>query len=150
VLRPYKIGGEWLGMGCVAFKSRDLGSDRGYRVALEKGGQVEESSLVLIGADSLRALKTTGKWAFCMDNFEEIGRRIDAEMERLRRYVDEELAPETEKRTASFLRDVSGKLDQFAQKLEARMSRRSSPASPASASSSSSAENPPPPHNSQS
>jgi mevalonate pyrophosphate decarboxylase len=87
-----------------------------------------------------------------MDNFEEIGRRIDAEMERLRRYVDEELAPETEKRTASFLRDVSGKLDQFAQKLEARMSRRSSPASTSassSASSSSAAENPPP-HNSQS
>jgi hypothetical protein len=77
----------------------------------------------------------TGKRAFGMDNFEEIGRRIDAEMERLRRYVDEELAPETEKRTASFLRDVSGKLDQFAQKLEARMSRRSS----------SSTENPPPP-----
>ncbi len=63
-----------------------------------------------------------------MDNFEEIGRRIDAEMERLRRYVDEELAPETEKRTASFLRDVSGKLDQFAKKLEARMSRRNPPA----------------------
>ena len=66
---------------------------------------------------------------FRMDNFEEIGRRIDAEMERLRRYVDEELGPETEKRTASFLRDVSGKLDQFAQKLEARMARRS-PSSP--------------------
>ena len=83
-----------------------------------------------------------------MDNFEEIGRRIDAEMERLRRYVDEELAPETEKRTASFLRDVSGKLDQFAQKLEARMSRRNS-ASSASSSSPSSAQNPPPPQNPQ-
>ena len=82
-----------------------------------------------------------------MDNFEEIGRRIDAEMERLRRYVDEELAPETEKRTASFLRDVSGKLDQFAQKLEARMSRRGSPASSPS---SSSEQNPPPPQNPQS
>jgi hypothetical protein len=82
-----------------------------------------------------------------MDNFEEIGRRIDAEMERLRRYVDEELAPETEKRTASFLRDVSGKLDQFAQKLEARMARRSPP-SPSS--SSSSQENPPASQNSQS
>jgi len=80
-----------------------------------------------------------------MDNFEEIGRRIDAEMERLRRYVEEELAPETEKRTASFLRDVSGKLDQFAQKLEARMSRRSSSSSSASSASSSSAQNPPPP-----
>ncbi|MBV9886199.1 MAG: hypothetical protein JO119_06595 [Acidobacteria bacterium] len=81
-----------------------------------------------------------------MDNFEEIGRRIDAEMERLRKYVDEEIAPETERRTASFLRDVSGKLDQFAQKLEARMARRTSAAS----SSSSSAQNPPPPQNLQS
>jgi hypothetical protein len=80
-----------------------------------------------------------------MDNFEEIGRRIDAEMERLRKYVDEELAPETEKRTASFLRDVSGKLDQFAQKLEARMSRRN-PAAP----STSTQNPPPPPHNPQS
>jgi hypothetical protein len=77
-----------------------------------------------------------------MDNFEEIGRRIDAEMERLRKYVDEELAPETEKRTASFLRDVSGKLDQFAQKLESRMSRRNSP--------STSTTTPPPPQNTQS
>lgn len=59
-----------------------------------------------------------------MDKFEEIGRRIDAEMERLRRYMEEEVAPETERRTASFLRDVSAKLDEFAAKLEARMSRR--------------------------
>jgi hypothetical protein len=65
-----------------------------------------------------------------MDNFKEIGRRIDAEMERLRRYVDQELAPETEKRTASFLRDVSGKLDQLAAKLEARMARRNPPSPP--------------------
>jgi hypothetical protein len=83
-----------------------------------------------------------------MDNFEEIGRRIDAEMERLRKYVDEEIAPETERRTASFLRDVSGKLDQFAQKLESRMARRS-PAS-SSSSSSPSAQDPPPPANPQS
>jgi hypothetical protein len=62
-----------------------------------------------------------------MDKFEEIGRRIDADMERLRRYVDEEIAPETERRTASFLRDVSGKLDEFATKLEGRMSRRTPP-----------------------
>ena len=83
-----------------------------------------------------------------MDNFEEIGRRIDAEMERLRKYVDEEIAPETERRTASFLRDVSGKLDQFAQKLEARMARRTAPTS--ASSSSASAQNPPPPQNPQS
>jgi molecular chaperone GrpE (heat shock protein) len=65
-----------------------------------------------------------------MDKFEEIGKRIDAEMERLRRYVDEEIAPETERRTASFLRDVSGKLDEFAAKIEARMSRRTPPPPP--------------------
>ena len=69
---------------------------------------------------------TAGQVAFQvnMDKFEEIGRRIDAEMERLRRYMEEEVAPETERRTASFLRDVSSKLDEFAAKLEARMSRR--------------------------
>jgi hypothetical protein len=85
-----------------------------------------------------------------MDNFEEIGRRIDAEMERLRKYVDEEIAPETERRTASFLRDVSGKLDQFAQKLEARMARRTPASSTSTASSSASGQNPPPPANPQS
>src|SRR5580698_5449197 len=37
-----------------------------------------------------------------MDKFEEIGKRIDAEMERLRRYVDEEIAPETERPIAAF------------------------------------------------
>jgi hypothetical protein len=107
--------------------------------------RVGESGLGLSGAGFGRS-QNYGEWAFCMDNFEEIGRRIDAEMERLRRYVDEELAPETEKRTASFLRDVSGKLDQFAQKLEARMSRRNPPAGQNPPST----ENPPPPQNPQS
>jgi hypothetical protein len=61
-----------------------------------------------------------------MDKFEEIGRRIDEEMTRLRKYLDEEVAPETEKRTASFLRDVSGKLSEFATKIEARTKARGS------------------------
>jgi hypothetical protein len=30
-----------------------------------------------------------------MDNFEDIGRRLDAELTRLRRYVEEEVAPES-------------------------------------------------------
>jgi hypothetical protein len=59
-----------------------------------------------------------------MDKFEEIGRRIDEELTRLRRFVEEEVAPETEKRTASFLREVSGKLGEAAQKLEARQAAR--------------------------
>ena len=60
-----------------------------------------------------------------MDKFEEFGRRIDEELTRLRRYIDEEVAPETEKRTAQFLREVSEKLTQAASKLESRNSARS-------------------------
>ncbi|HZV88264.1 MAG TPA: hypothetical protein VFF95_11995 [Candidatus Binatus sp.] len=59
-----------------------------------------------------------------MDKFEEFGRRIDEELTRLRKYIDEEVAPETEKRTAQFLREVSEKLTQAASKLESRYSTR--------------------------
>ena len=59
-----------------------------------------------------------------MDKFEEFGRRIDEELTRLRKYIDEEVAPETEKRTAQFLREVSEKLTQAASKLETRNSTR--------------------------
>jgi hypothetical protein len=59
-----------------------------------------------------------------MDKFEEFGRRIDEELTRLRKYIDEEVAPETEKRTAQFLREVSEKLKQAASKLESRNSTR--------------------------
>jgi len=62
-----------------------------------------------------------------MDKFEEIGRRLDEELTRLRHYVEEEVAPETERRTASFLRDVSAKLTEAAAKLEARTAARRSP-----------------------
>jgi len=62
-----------------------------------------------------------------MDKFEEIGRRIDEEMTRLRKYLDEEVAPETERRTASFLRDVSKKMGEFAAKIEARNPARKPP-----------------------
>ena len=79
-----------------------------------------------------------------MDNFEEFGRRIDEEISRLKRihnfetfgrHVDEELqrvkssvkedvAPETEKRTAQFLREVSEKLNEAAAWVEARNAAR--------------------------
>jgi hypothetical protein len=65
-----------------------------------------------------------------MDKFEEIGKRIDEELTRLRRYVEEEVAPETERRTASFLREVSEKLNEAAAKLEARMAARRPPSPP--------------------
>jgi hypothetical protein len=65
-----------------------------------------------------------------MDKFEEIGKRIDEELTRLRRYVEEEVAPETERRAASFLREVSEKLNEAAAKLEARMAARRPPSPP--------------------
>lgn len=65
-----------------------------------------------------------------MDKFEEIGRRIDEEVTRLRRYIEQEVAPETERRTAVFLREVSDKLSEAASKLEARISSRRPPQPP--------------------
>ena len=59
-----------------------------------------------------------------MDKFEEFGRRVDEELARLRKYLEEEVAPETERRTAEFLREVSGKLNETAAKLESRYNAR--------------------------
>jgi hypothetical protein len=59
-----------------------------------------------------------------MDKFEEIGQKLDKELTRLRKYVEEEVAPGTEKRTARFLREVSELLTDAAGKLEARNAAR--------------------------
>ena len=47
-------------------------------------------------------------------NFEDFGRRVDEELGRVKSFVKEEVAPETEKRTAQFLREVSEKLNEAA------------------------------------
>jgi hypothetical protein len=62
-----------------------------------------------------------------MDKFEEIGLKLDAELTRLRKFVENDLAPETEKRTAQFLREVSDKLTEAAGWLEARRTGRTPP-----------------------
>ena len=59
-----------------------------------------------------------------MDKFDEIRRDLDEGLERLRRFVGEEIAPETEKRTAIFLREVSEKLTEAAGWLEKRREAR--------------------------
>ena len=61
-----------------------------------------------------------------MDKFEEVGRKLDEELARLRRFVEDDLTPETEKRTAQFLREVSEKLTDAAGWLDARRSARDS------------------------
>ena len=65
-----------------------------------------------------------------MDKFEEIGKRLDEELTRLRKYLDEEVAPATEKRTAQVLREASEKLSEAARKLEARVAARNSQSPP--------------------
>ena len=60
-----------------------------------------------------------------MRNFEDFGKRVDEELARVNAYVKEEVAPETEKRTAQFLREVSQKLSEAASKIEARNAARS-------------------------
>jgi hypothetical protein len=59
-----------------------------------------------------------------MKNFEDFGKRVDEELERVRSFVKEEVAPETEKRTAQFLREVSEKLHEAASWIEARRAAR--------------------------
>jgi hypothetical protein len=59
-----------------------------------------------------------------MDKFQEIGQRLDEELKRLQKFVEEEVAPETEKRTATFLREVSEKLTEAAAWLEKRRAAR--------------------------
>jgi len=59
-----------------------------------------------------------------MDKFEEIGRDLDEGLQRLRKFVEEEVAPETEKRTAIFLREASEKLTEAAGWLEKRRATR--------------------------
>ena len=62
-----------------------------------------------------------------MDKFEEVGRKLDEELTRLRKFVEDDLAPETEKRTAIFLREVSEKLTEAAGWLEARRAAKTPP-----------------------
>ena len=59
-----------------------------------------------------------------MDKFEEIRRDLDEGLARLQKFVEEEVAPETEKRTAIFLREVSEKLTEAAGWLEKRREAR--------------------------
>lgn len=65
-----------------------------------------------------------GKGRRLMDKFEEMGHKLDEELSRLRRFVEEDLAPKTEERTAQFLREVSEKLTDAAQWLDARRATR--------------------------
>ncbi|MGD0222874.1 MAG: hypothetical protein ABSF71_11095 [Terriglobia bacterium] len=51
-------------------------------------------------------------------NFEDAGRAIDREFEKLRKYFDNEVRPETKKETADFLRKSAERLKKMAERLE--------------------------------
>jgi hypothetical protein len=53
-------------------------------------------------------------------SFEDFGKRVDEELARVKNFVKEDVAPETKKRAAQFLREVSEKLAEAASKIEAR------------------------------
>jgi len=57
-------------------------------------------------------------------NFEDFGKRVDEELARVKTFVKEEVAPETERRTAQFLREVSEKLSETASWIEERNAER--------------------------
>ena len=59
-----------------------------------------------------------------IDSFEAFGKHVDDELQRVKNFVKEDVAPETEKRTAQFLREVSEKLNEAAAWVEARNAAR--------------------------
>jgi hypothetical protein len=51
-------------------------------------------------------------------NFEDAGRAIDREFEKLRRFFSDEVRPETKKEAAEFLRKSADRLTKLAERLE--------------------------------
>jgi hypothetical protein len=50
--------------------------------------------------------------------FEDAGRALDREFEKLRKYFDNEVRPQTRKETAEFLRKSATRLTKMAERLE--------------------------------
>ena len=61
-----------------------------------------------------------------MANFEEVGRRIDAELKELRKFFETELKPTTQKKAAAALRKAARSLDRAAKEIESRRVRERS------------------------
>ena len=124
-----RVGGA---VACCHYRRR-------YFAARPSSGRADiaidrEAATVLLAALAERSYNTEialpGPANTAMDKFEEFGKRIDEELTRLRRYIEQEVAPETERRGAAFLREVSEKLSEAASKLEARMAARRNPPPP--------------------
>ena len=51
-------------------------------------------------------------------SFEDVGRAIDSEFEKLRKFFNDEVRPETRKEAAEFLRKSAVRLTKMAERLE--------------------------------
>jgi hypothetical protein len=58
-----------------------------------------------------------------MDNWEEIGRRIDSEFSRIRDLLEKEIKPQTSQKAADALRAAAKRLATAADQIEARIAR---------------------------
>ena len=65
-----------------------------------------------------------------MATFEDVGRTIDREVEKLRRFFEAEVRPSTERRLVAALRAASKRLTQLAEELDARGQRPPSAGEP--------------------
>lgn len=59
-----------------------------------------------------------------MANFEQVGRRLDRELKKLRRYLEDEVKPATARKAAAALRKASAGLSEAARQLEARGAKK--------------------------
>jgi hypothetical protein len=75
---------------------------------------------IIAGNRSGRENRIVGRQEAAMGTLEEIGRKLDQEMERLRGLVENEIKPATEQKAASVLRQVSERLTKLAEEIEAR------------------------------
>jgi len=51
-------------------------------------------------------------------NFEEVGRSLDRELDKLRKFLDKEVRPQTRQDMAEFLRGAADRLAKLAERLE--------------------------------
>jgi len=56
-------------------------------------------------------------------HLEDVGRKLDRELEKLRRFFETELRPTTERKAVEVLRTASKRLGKLAEEIESRASR---------------------------
>jgi hypothetical protein len=61
-----------------------------------------------------------------MSNFEDVGRTLDRELERLRKLAEDKVKPATREKAAGVLRSVSASLARLAEQIEAKAAPKKS------------------------